>query len=525
MTELDRHQSDVLVLGGGPAACWAALAARESGRSVIMVDKGYVGTSGATAPSNTGTWFANNPERRARLIEERQKVSEGLADVRQMHRVIDAATQHLNILAERGYPFPRDDEGKLYIANLRGPDYMRFMRTQVIRAGVKVLDHHPALELLVASDGVAGAAGYARQLDRSWEARAAAVIIATGGCAFGSRILGATGLTGDGYLMAAELGVTLSGMEFSNQYGIVPLHSSVNKGLPYGWANFYRADGSEIDIPSGQRFAVLARESLEGPIFARFDRASGFLPDALRRGQPNCFLPFDRAAIDPFTDVFPISLRSEGTVRGTGGLKRADDDCSVGIPGLFAAGDSLDRQDLAGAATGGGGPNASWAIATGIWAGKGAASFAASLGARAIDRRTRPSGQAGLRPAKSAGSVDPKAAYALVRDEMLPVDRNFFRSPSKLARSIERLDAAWDDLRDHAHGTGYQALRLREAAGLLASSRWAYRAADVRAETRGMHRRLDATASDPAFARRITIGGVDRPWLEWDAAPAEVLAS
>lgn len=518
-------QSDVLVIGGGPAACWAALAAREDGCSVVLIDKGYVGTSGATAPSNTGTWFATTPERHARLIAERAKSAEGLADLRQMGRVIDTATQHLQVLAERGYRFPRDDEGDLYIANLRGPDYMRFLRQLVVRAGVTVRDHHPALELLVAGEVVAGAAGFARQLGQDWEARAGAVVLATGGCAFGSRILGATGLTGDGQLMAAELGASLSGMEFSSQYGIVPLHSSVNKGLPYFWASFYRADLSPIEIPPGERFVVLARESLEGPLLARLDRATGAVPEALRQGQPNCFLPFDRAGIDPFEEMFPIVLRAEGTVRGTGGLKRSDDACGVGIPGLFAAGDTLERQDIAGAATGGGGPNASWAIATGVWSGKGAAAFAQRLGSRAHERSVRPAGQAGLRPAAAARAVDPSEAVALVRGEMLPVDRNFFRSAPKLAVSLARLDAAWATIRDHAQGEGAAAFRLREAAALLASSRWAYRSAQARTETRGMHRRLDAPASDAAQARRLTIAGVDQPVPRFDSLSLEAAAS
>ncbi|MFT3987903.1 FAD-dependent oxidoreductase [Aestuariivirga sp.] len=526
MTDKISIAADVLVLGGGPAACWAALAARESGHDVAMVDKGYVGTSGATAPSNTGTWFATSLERRAKLIEERQKSAEGLADLRQMHRVIDTATQHLHVLAERGYPFPHDDDGKLYIANMRGPDYMRFMRMLAIRAGVKIFDHHPALELLVSGDTVAGAAGYARQLDNRWEAKASAVVIATGGCAFGSRILGTTGLTGDGYLMAAELGATLSGMEFSSQYGIVPLDSSVNKGLPYGWASFYRADGSEIDIPPGERFLRLAQASLEGGIFARLDRATGVLPDALRRGQPNCFLPFARAGINPFEEIFPISLRSEGTVRGTGGLKRTDDDCSVGIPGLYAAGDALERQDIAGAATGGGGPNASWAIATGIWAGKGASAFAFSIGARGAGRKVSPAGQAGLRPAAGEkDTVDPVEVLSLVREEMLPIDGNFFRSGAKLATSLDRLDGVWSSLRDHARGSGHAALRLREAASLVATSRWAKRSAEARTETRGMHRRTDKPASDTAFLRRNLITGIDAPVLTWDRPTARALAS
>jgi hypothetical protein len=45
-----------------------------------------------------------------------------------------------------------------------------------------------------------------------WWVRADAVVLATGGCAFGERILGATGLTGDSYPMAAETGAVMSGM-------------------------------------------------------------------------------------------------------------------------------------------------------------------------------------------------------------------------------------------------------------------------------------------------------------------------
>jgi succinate dehydrogenase/fumarate reductase flavoprotein subunit len=73
------------------------------------------------------------------------------------------------------------------------------MRRRVLAAGVWVLDHHPALELLGAGGTIAGAAGIDRQRDRAWRVRAGAVVLATGGCAFGERMLGAAVLTGDGY--------------------------------------------------------------------------------------------------------------------------------------------------------------------------------------------------------------------------------------------------------------------------------------------------------------------------------------
>ena len=45
-------EADVLIAGGGMAACWAGISAARSGAKVVLVDKGYVGTSGVI--SNLG---------------------------------------------------------------------------------------------------------------------------------------------------------------------------------------------------------------------------------------------------------------------------------------------------------------------------------------------------------------------------------------------------------------------------------------------------------------------------------------
>lgn len=65
------------------------------------------------------------------------------------------------------------------------------MRRRVRRAGARILDHAPALELLCDGDGrVRGARGVLRQDGRAWSAAAGAVVLATGGCAFRSGALG-----------------------------------------------------------------------------------------------------------------------------------------------------------------------------------------------------------------------------------------------------------------------------------------------------------------------------------------------
>ncbi|MBZ9920072.1 MULTISPECIES: FAD-binding protein [unclassified Mesorhizobium] len=511
-------QADVLVLGGGPSAAWAAVAAAESGAQVVLADKGYLGTSGATAPSNTGTWCVPPGDNRHAVVERRWQRTGELADQRWMLRCVDTAYRNLLRLSEWGYPFPSEDDGRLYIANLRGPDYMRFMRRRVLLAGVTVLDHHPALELLSDGDAVVGAAGIGRQAGQDWRVDANAVVLATGGCAFRERILGGTGLTGDGYLMAAEAGASLSGMEFTGKYTLAPFGSSLNKGLPFRWASFHREDGSPILGPAGEplrngigdREDEVARALIEGPVYARLDQAEPALQGWLRQGQPNCFVPYDRAGVDPFTELFRITLRAEGTVRGTGGIDIVSDDCATGVSGLYVAGDAASREIMTGAVSGGGAVNSSWALASGWWAGKGASAHARRRGGKAFRGTAEPLGQAGLRPA-AAARADIAAAEVIeaVRNEVTPLDKNFFRNGESLEKSRGRLESVWRDVRDHLRGEGVDRVRAREAASIAAAGRWSVAAALHRTESRGMHRRTDLQGKNPALAHRLVITGVD----------------
>jgi succinate dehydrogenase/fumarate reductase flavoprotein subunit len=203
-------------------------------------------------------------------------------------------------------------------------------------------------------------------------------------------------------------------------------------------------------------------------------------------------------------------LRCEGTVRGVGGIRLLDDTCATGVPGLYAAGDAATRERLTGAISGGGGPNSSWAIASGNWAGRAAAGFAAPNRARIADRPVAPLGRAGLRPAGTARqALDPQELVRSVRQEMLPLDRNFFRREVTLRQSLERLDACWAELQHHGLGDGLAAVKTREAAALIATSRWAYRSALARTESRGMHRRRDLPEVDPALVCSFQASGLD----------------
>ncbi len=520
--------ADVLILGGGPAGCWAAIKAAETGASVVLADKGYCGTTGATASAGVGIWYVEpDEEGRENAIRSREALSGWLVDRRWMHRVLDETYARVGELADWGYPFPKDESGSQVRRTLDGPEYMRRMRKQVVRSRVRILDHSPALELMRDRDGeLAGARGIRLQHDDVWTVRASAVVIATGGCAFQSGGLGCNVLTGDGHLMGAEVGAELSGMEFSNAYAISPTFSSVTKTAHYRYATFYRDDGILEGAGAQRGRSIIARELLTRPVYARLDRAPEDIRLDLRSAQPNFFLPFDREGVDPFIDKFPVMMRLEGTVRGTGGLRVVDENCATNVPGLYAAGDASTRELICGGFTGGGSHNAAWAISSGSWAGQAAGRYAVTRrsteGSAGRIHELRAAGAAGMRPCGPVErSLSPKLIVQAVQQEVIPCERNLFRTETGLSDSLGRLDDLWNRAR-----AGLQVgsdrtptvatMRARESVAMVAHARWMYTVGRLRTETRGMHKRADHPELDPSQQHRHLVGGLDRVWTAQD---------
>ncbi|MEY3254945.1 MAG: hypothetical protein RLZZ29_76 [Cyanobacteriota bacterium] len=508
--------ADVLVIGGGPAGTWSAWSAANAGAKVVLVDKGYCGTSGCAAASGNGVWYvAPEPDSREAAMASREALGGFLSSRDWMQRVLDQTYANVNQLADWGYPFPTDEEGKPYRRSLQGPEYMRLMRQQIKRAGVKILDHSPALQLLVDAEGaVAGATGVNRQTSEKWVVRSHSVIIATGGCAFLSKALGCNVLTGDGYLMAAEAGADMSGMEFSNAYGIAPAFSSVTKTLFYNWATFTYEDGTPIPGAGSQKGrSVIAETLLTQPVYAIIDKASEEMRVTMRLSQPNFFLPFDRAGIDPFTQRFPVTLRLEGTVRGTGGIRITDYTCASSVRGLYAAGDAATRELICGGFTGGGSHNAAWALSSGYWAGQSAATYSHNLGVQANQRPVQAVGSVGF-ISGSEKQLHSEDIIKATQAEVFPYNRNYFRNEQTLTESLQRLHSLWDEIRNSQVADNSNILRTREAAGMVATARWMYSSALARKETRGMHKHLDYPEQDTNQQHHLISGGLDQVWVK-----------
>ena len=61
MPEKNSIETDVLVIGGGMAGCFAAIKAKDKGLDVTLVDKGYVSKSGQTPFA--GSYAVYHPDR------------------------------------------------------------------------------------------------------------------------------------------------------------------------------------------------------------------------------------------------------------------------------------------------------------------------------------------------------------------------------------------------------------------------------------------------------------------------------
>ncbi|MBH5317439.1 FAD-binding protein [Paenibacillus sp. GSMTC-2017] len=516
MSEAIELTADVLVIGGGPAGAWAAWSAASKGAKVVLVDKGYLGSSGATAPGGTNLlYLPPDKELREQAVEQRMKSGGYLSEAHWIHRVLDQVYISLEMVEQWGYPFVKDETGVPQRNHLQGPEYMALMRKAVKKAGVKVLDHAPALELLVDEHGVGGARGVLRQQNKEWEVKANAVVIATGGCAFLSKGLGCNVLTGDGYLMGAEVGAEFSGMEFTRRYAPAPAFSSNTRSRLLSWATYYDKDGNEMS--SGRNDDLLAERLLEGPVYAIMNKADTPEKQAiLRSSHAIFFLPYDRAGIDVFTQPFPLTLRYEGTVRGTGGLRIVGDYCETTVAGLYAAGDAATRERITGAASGGGAFNASWAISSGTWSGEGAAKYALSEQNGADVRELRSAGQYGL-GAERAGQTPPATRVETpelvraIQDQVLPLSINYFRTEAGLTSALNKLNSYWPSVNEQVPKNVHERVHAREAAAMLATARWMYTAALARKESRGsgLHSFAEYPNVDPNQHYRLLVSGLD----------------
>ncbi len=225
--------TDVAIVGGGAAGCYAALDLQRRGIKPLIICKGLVGKSGASI-------FAGNLVLAGRLLgnsaEQARDTAEFLIKYHNQFLIDQEWARRCgqwieNVyypeLEEAGLYFRRDDAGEVVTspgkirsvaANVQGNSGVPFMdlrRKQVARAKIPWLEETVATALLRRPDGSVGGVFCLDHMAGEYVAvLARAVILATGySDRLHARSTGTREMSGDGIAMAWRVGAAMANLE------------------------------------------------------------------------------------------------------------------------------------------------------------------------------------------------------------------------------------------------------------------------------------------------------------------------
>jgi succinate dehydrogenase/fumarate reductase flavoprotein subunit len=227
--------TDVLVIGGGGAGLRAAIEARKSGASVLIVSKTRVGYGCNTAISAGGIAAAvgdtDNRDNSQIHLQDTLAAGHFVNDYILAEVVSSDIPRELDNLSKFGVLFMKEagrtyvglTPGHTYPRNVRGErsfgqDFTLPLHNYALGIGVKIAEGMSISHLLESSGRVVGAIG----VDRRGQIiilQSKAVILAAGGA--GQLYMNTDnygGATGDGYALAYDLGLSLQDMEFVQFY-------------------------------------------------------------------------------------------------------------------------------------------------------------------------------------------------------------------------------------------------------------------------------------------------------------------
>ena len=225
--------TDVAIVGGGAAGCYAALELRRAGVESLIVCKGLVGKSGASI-------FAGNLVLSGRALGNSEEQARNTAEFLIKYHNQFLIDQHWarrcgqwieNVyypeLEEAGLYLRRDEQGNMVTspgkirsvaANVQGNSGVPFMdlrRKQVMRAAIPWLEETVVTALLRRADGsIGGVFGLDILTGEYIVVLARAVLLATGySDRLHARSTGTREMSGDGIAMAWRVGATLVNLE------------------------------------------------------------------------------------------------------------------------------------------------------------------------------------------------------------------------------------------------------------------------------------------------------------------------
>ncbi len=512
---------DVLVIGGGIAATFAAIKSKEAGaKRVVQVDKGTVGKTGNSCFA-AGVIHVCFPE--DDLDDRLRRLTRSLGFLAQQDLIRDHLADSFPILENMknyGVRFVVNPDGSFRRMAGRGAyPVVQFYSTQLMDAlrkkaqavGVEQVNRVFVTALLKHDGEVVGAVGFHQYTGDFYVFRARATILATGSTYYKGIHPGQRDCTADGFGMAYRIGVTLSGAEQNDEpANAMPARVDVGPGM-----NKWMGEGAIFQNNKGERFMEryspkLKERSGLPQIIAFFciEARMGRVPimmDATHLGPENMerlykMLPLPQREFESIGVVSNGKFQKKVEFCPTGPVSRpgvvVDRNYASRIPRLFAAGETCSPSavvtGLAAAATSG--------ARAGISAAKLAreGSDVAEENGLAAEFQDQTYG-----PLARAGGLEADHVLLELQEAVIPYDVLLLRDGCRMEQALKKVERIRDEDLPMLGAYDLHYLRLcHEIRNLILAADLQLKAAIQRTETRNILR------EDYPYTDNVN-------WLKW----------
>ncbi|MFW6022989.1 MAG: adenylyl-sulfate reductase subunit alpha [Halanaerobiaceae bacterium] len=189
--EIRERKTDILIIGGGAAGCFAAVMARENAPQldVTILEKAHIERSGCLAAGiNAINAYLNPGETPQTYLDYVKDDSNGLVRDDLVYSIGEGVNRVTDIVEKWGLPIKKDKEGN-YLARgsrsikINGEKFKPLLADKVRESNVEVLNRTVATNYIVDDGRVVGCFAFNIREGIFYVIRAGAVICATGGAA------------------------------------------------------------------------------------------------------------------------------------------------------------------------------------------------------------------------------------------------------------------------------------------------------------------------------------------------------
>lgn len=525
----EKYTYDVAIIGCGFAGLNAAVSAKESGQSVLVIDKGKPGYSGLSPWPSSFRWF--DPERGDDPDAYRAAIREGGDYISNLHwydmwikesKGIFQRLTDWGILAQ----YPKASEAGDFYAREDFVGYREYFDqfdrhkkwVEVLqRYDIPHLEHTMVTDVLVQNGRVSGVMGFYVPSGQVITVNAKAVVMATGGGSYKPTGYPVGGDTFDGEYMAFQLGLPIAGKEFED-FHQTPATAPGNVFLDNHWQyleNIWLC-GGDISQENASNYASTkgnimvmgrVRKAVNGAPVADGSEIQDVAQASYTRRGGSQFCESDAEELRSGKMSTPTVASSlPGAAVGmcchlTSGVfcGLREDNGATALPGLYVAGDGIHATAPSGAAYPCGvGFTSCFTSIDGDHAGKAAAAYAADAEAMEIVGEIIAAKKEEITaPLRVESGFDANWARDVLHSIMAPYWVSVAKTEETLLAALTQVTY----MRDHviprlAARTSHDLRLCIEMKHKVLSAEMKLRASLARKESRGNHYRADVPYRD-----------------------------